>query len=367
MQSNHVNITLKSDVPKSARVMQVSGMFDLPVDERQERVRNHELPLHEKDWQVGLIVGASGAGKSVLANHLWPNKVKEAYEWDNSKSLVDNFRPELTTEEVSQALTAVGLSSIPTWVRPYNTLSNGERFRADMARALTEQDELVVIDEFTSVVDRQVAQVASHCVQKAVRRNNKQFVAVTCHYDVEDWLQPDWIYDVATMSFRWRSVQPHPTIELNIRSARSSEWKIFAHHHYMSANLLSSAKCYIAEINGRPVAFTSYIHFMHAKTRNIKMAHRLVVLPDYQGLGIAGRLADWLGQHLWEQNYRYRFVVAHPGLVKMFLRSPRWVRTGNKAKKVATSKKSINAKANLSGRRLSMTSFEYRAPRKKAI
>ena len=367
MQSNHVKITLKSDVPKSARVMQVSGMFDLPVDERQERVWNHELPLHEKDWQVGLIVGASGAGKSVLANHLWPNKVKESYEWDNTKSLVDNFRAELTTEEVSQALTAVGLSSIPTWVRPYSTLSNGERFRADMARALTEQDELVVIDEFTSVVDRQVAQVASHCVQKAVRRNNKQFVAVTCHYDVEDWLQPDWIYDVATMSFRWRSVQPHPTIELNIRPAHRSEWKIFAHHHYMSADLLSSAKCYIAEINGRPVAFTSYIHFMHAKTRNIKMAHRVVVLPDYQGLGIAGRLADWLGQHLWEQNYRYRFVVAHPGLVKMFLRSPRWVRTGNKAKKVATSKKSINAKANLSGRRLSMTSFEYRAPRKKAI
>lgn len=343
----------------------MSGMFDLPVDAHQERTWNHELPLQDKDWQVGLIVGASGAGKSVLANHLWPNKVKEAYEWDNTKALVDNFSSELRTEEVSQALTAVGLSSIPTWVRPYSTLSNGERFRADMARALTEQDELTVIDEFTSVVDRQVAQVASHCVQKAIRRSNKQFVAVTCHYDVEDWLQPDWVYDVATMSFRWRSVQPHPTIELNIRPARHSEWKVFAHHHYMSADLLSSAKCYVAEINGQPVAFTSYIHFMHAKTRNIKMAHRVVVLPDYQGLGIAGRLADWLGQHLWEQGYRYRFVVAHPGLVKMFLRSPRWARTGNKAKKVATSKKSINAKANLSGRRLSMTSFEYRAPKRK--
>jgi ABC-type ATPase with predicted acetyltransferase domain len=67
-----------------------------------------------------------------------------------------------------------------------------------MARALSEDTDMVVIDEFTSVVDRQVAQVASHTVQKAVRRTpGRQFVAVTCHYDVTDWLQPDWVYDVA--------------------------------------------------------------------------------------------------------------------------------------------------------------------------
>lgn len=364
MPGNHVNITLKSEVPKSSRVLQVSGMFDLPVEQRQERSWNHTLPLEEKDWQVGLIVGPSGAGKSVLANKLWPDKVKESYEWDNNLALVDNFDKELNTKEISAALTAVGLSAIPTWVRAYSTLSNGERFRADMARALTEQEELVVIDEFTSVVDRQVAQVASHCVQKSVRRSNKQFVAVTCHYDVEEWLQPDWIYDVSTQDFRWRSVQPHPPIELNIREAHRSEWHLFAHHHYMSADLLSSAKCYVAEINHQPVAFTSYIHFMHWKTRNIKMAHRVVVLPDYQGLGIAGRLADWMGQHLWEQGYRYRYVVAHPGLVKMFTRSPRWARTNGRIKKVAATKKSQNKKANLSSRRLAMASFEYRAPKK---
>jgi ABC-type ATPase with predicted acetyltransferase domain len=35
------------------------------------------------------------------------------------------------------------------------------------------------VDEFTSVVDRQVAKVASHTVQKAVRRQSRQLVAVT--------------------------------------------------------------------------------------------------------------------------------------------------------------------------------------------
>lgn len=364
MSSDHVNITLTSDTPTTARALQVSGMFDLPIEERQTRTWQHHLPLTEREWQVGLIVGPSGAGKSVLANKLWPGKVRENWDWDNDKSIVDNFPEDLSTAEITNALTSVGLSSVPTWVRPYSTLSNGERFRADMARAIVESDDLTVVDEFTSVVDRQVAQVSSHCVQKSVRRTESKFVAVTCHYDVEDWLQPDWIYDVSTQKFSWRSVQPHPSIKLNIRKAHRSEWSIFAHHHYMSTDLASGAQCFVAEINEHPVAFTSYIHFMHAKTRNIKMGHRLVVLPDYQGLGIASRLDDWLGQYLWERNFRYRNVVAHPAMIRIYMKSPRWREMGRKAKRVATSKKSLNKKSNLSGRRLALRSFEYTAPKK---
>lgn len=365
MQSNHVKIRLEADTPKTARVMQCSGMFDIPLDQKLTLEWDHHLPLDEKPWQVGLIVGPSGAGKSVLANKLWPNQVQERYQWDARKSLLDNFPHEISTTDITSMFNSVGLGSVPSWLRPYNTLSNGEKFRADMARALLTNDELTVIDEFTSVVDRQVAKVASHCVQKAVRRTQKQFVAVTCHYDVEDWLQPDWLYDVATQKFVWRCVQPRPKLTLEIHESSTKEWKTFAHHHYLSATILPSAKCYTATINGKPVAFTSYIHFMHPKTKNIKMAHRLVVLPDYQGLGIASILAEWLGQHLWEQGYRYRFVIGHPAIIRLCSKSPRWRETHAKAKKVGTSKKSINKKNNLSSRRLTMRSFEYTPPKKK--
>lgn len=51
--------------------------------------------------------------------------------------------------------------------------------------------ELIVFDEFTSVVDREIAKIASFAISKSIKRSNKQFVAVTCHYDVEDWLEPD--------------------------------------------------------------------------------------------------------------------------------------------------------------------------------
>ncbi len=60
----------------------------------------------------------------------------------------------------------------------------------------------VVFDEFTSVVDREVAKVGSYAVSKAVRRQpGKQFIAVTCHYDVVDWLEPDWVFCTDTMEF----------------------------------------------------------------------------------------------------------------------------------------------------------------------
>jgi len=70
--------------------------------------------------------------------------------------------------------------------------------RVDLARALLEKD-FVVFDEFTSVVDRQVAQTTSLAVNKAVRKMGKKFIAVSCHYDIVDWLEPDWVFDTNSM------------------------------------------------------------------------------------------------------------------------------------------------------------------------
>jgi energy-coupling factor transporter ATP-binding protein EcfA2/GNAT superfamily N-acetyltransferase len=355
-------ITLRSSIERTARVTQVAGMFDYQLGAEQTLVMNHDLAIESADWKVGLIVGASGGGKSQLARRLWGDNVRERHEWD-SRAIIDNFPLGTPIDEITSTLTAVGFGTVPAWVRPYSTLSNGEQFRADMARSIIEATDPIVIDEFTSVVDRQVAKVASHAVQKAIRRSpDKRFVAVTCHYDVEDWLQPDWVYDVSTLSFVRRLVQPHPALDLEVFPASRTHWRAFSRHHYLSAELHNAAQCFVAYIDGRPVAFTSYLHFMHAKTRNIKMGHRLVVLPDYQGLGIAGRLENWLGMYLWERGFRYRNVVAHPAMIRLYSGSPRWRDTG-RSTRVATSSKSINKAANLSSRRLAVRSFEYTPPK----
>jgi len=73
--------------------------------------------------------------------------------------------------------------------------------RVDIARALCLDKPLVVFDEFTSVVDREIAKVSAFAISKAVRRSSKKFIAVTCHYDVVDWLDPDWVFCTDTMEF----------------------------------------------------------------------------------------------------------------------------------------------------------------------
>lgn len=235
-----------------------------------------------------------------------------------------------------------------------------------MARRLarTPSGATCVIDEWTSTVDRHVAQVASHTAAKTVRRAGKRLVAVTCHYDVTDWLQPDWIVDVAAAKFEWRQVQPRPRLLLAIHRVHGAEaWPLFARHHYLSADLFASAQCYGAFTEaGECVAFASYLHFPHPKTRNLKMAHRIVCLPDYQGLGIGAYLTAWLGERLWGQGYRFRIMSAHPAVIHACAASPRWRGVSARRKSVAVGPNAQQRARGLNVRAFNTRSFEYTPP-----
>jgi len=114
---------------------------------------------------------------------------------------LDDFSQGLQTGEITKALSNVGFASPPDWLKSYDCLSQGEKMRVDIARALCLDRQLIVFDEFTIVVDREIAKVSAFAIAKAVRRSKKQFIAVTCHYDVVDWLEPDWVLCTDTMEF----------------------------------------------------------------------------------------------------------------------------------------------------------------------
>lgn len=153
-----------------------------------------ELPKSlPKEFGIGLIVGGSGSGKSSLLNEFGePQEV----EWDSSKSIVSHFE---TPDEALSKLSAVGLNTIPSWVKPYHVLSNGEKFRVDLARRIGNG---AVIDEFTSVVDRAVAKASSVAISRYVKNNGiKNIVLASCHRDIVDWLEPDWVIDTDAGKF----------------------------------------------------------------------------------------------------------------------------------------------------------------------
>jgi ABC-type dipeptide/oligopeptide/nickel transport system ATPase subunit len=159
------------------------------------------LQIEGDDWQIGVIVGRSGSGKSSIAKRLFPEAYIVGFEYLH-KCILDDFPEGMQTGEITRLLCSVGFASPPDWLKAYSCLSQGEKMRVDIARALCLDQELIVFDEFTSVVDREVAKVSAYAISKAVRRQkDKRFIAVTCHYDVVDWLEPDWVFNTDTMEF----------------------------------------------------------------------------------------------------------------------------------------------------------------------
>jgi len=297
-------------------------MFDVPPAEKCERSWSGDVPLAERDWSVGLIVGPSGSGKSTIMRDLFGEPAELSW---SAPSVVDDFAPSLDVETITKACSAVGFNTIPAWLRPFHVLSNGERFRVELARRLCESADPVVVDEFTSVVDRQVAKIGSHAVQKWARRNGRRFVAVTCHYDVVDWLRPDWVLEPETMSFSWRSVQPRPRFDVGIARVDRAEWARFAPFHYLTSTL-PYGEYYGVFVDGvaRPVGFTGIAIFPHWSAKDLIRMTRTVVLPDWQGLGLSFVLNDALGAAYKAFGWRFRDYPAHPGYVAACMRSPHW-------------------------------------------
>lgn len=193
------DIIRDTKVADTYRVQSVVGAFDLDVKHLGEHFVGN-IDIDGKAWNIGLIVGGSGTGKTTIAREVFGDNIYAGMPHTDA-AVVDDMPKGCSIQEIERMFTSVGFASPPNWLRPYSVLSNGEKMRCDLAYALLDGKDLVVYDEFTSVVNRQVAKAASYAISKCVRRNGKRFVAVSCHDDIIEWLQPDWIYNTDTKCF----------------------------------------------------------------------------------------------------------------------------------------------------------------------
>jgi acetyltransferase (GNAT) family protein len=364
------DVVASCPIRDSFRVQQIAGMFDLPLQATATERWSVELPIDDAGWQIGLIVGPSGSGKTTVARHVFGEHLSAASDWPTNRAVIDCFG-DLPVRKTVALFTAVGFGSPPSWVKPYQVLSCGERFRCDLARALANSldiqasspKRLVVFDEFTSVVDRTVAKVSSAAIAKGIRRGHLpcRFVAVTCHYDVAEWLEPDWVLDMATCGLNVfgeghgkRRRLRRPAIELAIHRCRRETWELFKRHHYLNAALAPQARCYLATWNGVPVNFCATLP-MIAKPKHRRFT-RIVTLPDFQGLGIGMRATAAVAALHRAEGFRINVTSSHPTLIHHCRRSPLW-KARDVKKSRATSSTLFPNYRSAAGR--TVVSFEY--------
>lgn len=315
MNTQNTSEEISCEVVVDDIVKELSTSFDYPFTGKSVFTPPYPSNL-PKTFGIGLIVGPSGTGKSTILKKFGK---EEDVAWEHTKAVCSHFKNAVDARE---RLSAVGFNSIPSWMRPYHVLSTGEKFRADMARKLRDG---AVIDEFTSVVDRNVAKSCANSIRRYVDdKGLKSLVFASCHYDIIEWLRPDWVFDTSTNLVVGRGVERRPEIVVEMLPCSTKAWSMFRNHHYLDGNINKSSRCWIATWNGTAVGFSSAISFPSGTVKNAWRGHRTVVLPDFQGLGLGVRISDATAEMFVGQGYRYFSKTAHPRMGEYRNHSPLW-------------------------------------------
>ena len=291
--------TLTSKVELEPIVEKLAEVSDYKFNgESSFKVPSFEVP---QDFSLGVIYGPSGSGKSTLLKEMGSEEITT---WDSSKAIASQVDPNL--------LMRLGLSSIPSLCRPYHVLSTGEKHRADIAKSLKDG---CVIDEFTSVCNRDLAQSISVGVRNVIDHYGyKNVVIATCHEDVINWLEPDWVANTLTRRLvEGRSERL--TSDFRVLPCSVKAWSVFSDHHYLSSEINKSAHCWLlVSENNTICGFGSAIPFPSRDLRNAWREHRTVILPDFQGMGLGSRLSNIVAKMFYDRGCRYFSKTAHPKL-----------------------------------------------------
>lgn len=197
---NRVEFTLQSEVFPNFRCKMAADSLDIDVNKKSvHHVKIEDINVPE-EWAVGCVVGNSGSGKTTLLHHIFGSDCFNTV-LDPEQPIINQFPKSMTYEECANILTGVGLNSVPCWIRAVKTLSNGQKARAEAALLMCQEQDIIFIDEWTSVVDRTVAKAMSLCLNKFAKRYKKKIIICSCHFDIIEWLNPDWIIDCNKQEF----------------------------------------------------------------------------------------------------------------------------------------------------------------------
>jgi len=176
-------------VAMSHRMREVCWDFGIPPRETPSVVIEN-LTLRLEPGHIVLLTGPSGSGKSSVL-HAIADRIGEVERvgsgrFPTDRAIVDSIAPRQPMATALEILTACGLGEPRLWVRRFSDLSDGERFRASLARTIgrtmsASTPRPILCDEFTAILHRRLAKAVAYNLRKLVSRAGLVLVVATTH------------------------------------------------------------------------------------------------------------------------------------------------------------------------------------------
>jgi len=238
----HVDIRYKVRTEITPRTIGVAEAFGLGVDEYKEHVIYDDVTINIGPTDIVYITGESGSGKSVLLRALEKDLGDdalniEAVQVHPDKPIIETVGKDL--DEALELLSRVGLNDAYLFIRRYNELSDGQRYRYKIAKLIESEKQFWIMDEFCATLDRETAKIVAFNVQKEARRNGKAVIAATTHTDLFEDLAPSvhihkgWRRQIEVKYFPNRlNAVCSVTRDMYIEEGTMEDYKQFADLHY---------------------------------------------------------------------------------------------------------------------------------------
>jgi ABC-type lipoprotein export system ATPase subunit/GNAT superfamily N-acetyltransferase len=315
-----VNISYETAAPKpTKRVVAVAESFGLGLDKWERFIvyDNVELKIGPKD--IGLITGDSGSGKSVLLRAL----EKDVREGMKAESInIGDIQPEpdkplietvgRTVEEGLELLSKVGLNDAFLFLRTFEQLSDGQKYRYRIAKMMENKAQFWIMDEFAATLDRDTAKIVAFNVQKLARQEGKAVLAATTHTDLLEDLKPS--VHVHKRFGKEINVEYYPNEinkecslvkEMRIQEGSRQDYYQLAGFHYRSHKVAGVRKIFSLKRDEELCGVVVYSYppaacfgrrmvlprmSMRELNEKLSIISRVVVHPKYRTIGLGHKL-----------------------------------------------------------------------------
>jgi ABC-type lipoprotein export system ATPase subunit/GNAT superfamily N-acetyltransferase len=271
--------------------------------------------------RIVCITGPSGRGKSSLLRRIAEEVGSGVWVsrqcFDANTPLVDSIAARGPLTRALEILTACGLGEPRLWLRRFGDLADGEKFRAQLARAIgTAQSRStlmpILCDEFTSQLHRRLAKSVAYNLRKLVTRRGLLLIVATTHDDICRDLQPNQI--VRLENDPPDSIECAPqgrafslSSDLAVEPGSLSDYHSFGPMHYRGQDRLGFVDQVFVlrdtrlrdllgvlvfghappELRLRNLATAGrFVCNLHRLNRELRILRRLVMHPDVRGCGL---------------------------------------------------------------------------------